>query len=114
MKTLLALLVAVAPALAESQAQIAAKANDEGKALMFDSKFEAAAKKFQDAAARDPQAKYFFNLCTADFQLGKLGEALSACDAVGSHNPDATVKDKAQKMIVRIKDEAQRQNIKLK
>ena len=72
----LALTVSVARA--ETQAEIAARLNEEGKQLMYKDQPAEAAKKFQEAVARVPEAKYFVNLCTARLQEGKLDEALTA------------------------------------
>jgi len=114
MKTLLALLVAVVPAFADSQAQLAAKLNEEGKQLMFDGKYPAAEKKFVDAVARVPEAKYLFNLCTADYMQGKFGEALTACSEVAKHKPDEALKTKTGKLIEKIKADAASQHINVK
>ncbi|HZJ62937.1 MAG TPA: protein kinase, partial [Kofleriaceae bacterium] len=51
------------PASSPSQAEIAARLNAEGKELLFADKPDAAIKKFQEAVARVPEAKYLFNLC---------------------------------------------------
>ena len=91
----------------------AAKANDEGKALMYDAKYEEARAKFKDAVALDPLGIYLFNLCTADFQVGKFGEALEACKRVAATHPAATVQTKTDKLIVRIREEAKAQHVKL-
>ena len=102
-----------ASAAAESQAEVAARVNQEGVDLMFKSKFDEAAAKFRDAVARVPEPRYFFNLCTALYQTGKFGDALTACNAVAQHKPDRPLAAKAEKMIQRIKDEAKAQNVKL-
>src|SRR5262245_24831715 len=44
---------------AETQAEIAARLNEEGKQLMYTDQPAEAAKKFQEAVARVPEAKYF-------------------------------------------------------
>jgi hypothetical protein len=98
---------------AQSQAELAAKANDEGKQLMYEDKAAEAAKKFQEAVARVPEAKYFVNLCTAQLQVGKLDEALTACQAVDLNNPSADQKDRAAKLIERIHQEADKQHLAL-
>ena len=98
-------------AAAESQADIAAKANQAGVELMLKSKYADAAMKFKDAFARDPQAKYVFNLCMADDQQGKFGEALTACNAVGNLNPPAELHAKAEKLMLKIKTDAAAQHI---
>ena len=95
------------------QAEIAAKANQDGVDLMLKSKYADAAAKFKDAFSRDPQAKYVFNLCTADYQLGRFGEALTACSSVEKLEPTAELQAKTDKLIRKIKDEAAAQNIEL-
>lgn len=107
-----ALVATTGAALAETQAEIAARENDEGKALMFDGKYAEASAKFQDAVARVPEPKYFFNLCTSRFQEGKFGEALTACNAADK-NGDDKLKAKTAKMTEKIREEAQKQGIDL-
>jgi hypothetical protein len=99
---------------AETQAEIAARLNEEGKQLMYTDQPAEAAKKFQEAVARVPEAKYFVNLCTARLQEGKLGEALTACDAVDLNNPTPDQKTKAAKLIEKINEEAKKQNLELR
>lgn len=99
-------------ALAETQAEIAARENEEGKTLMFSGKYAEASAKFQDAVARVPEPKYFFNLCTSRFQEGKFGEALTACNAADK-NADDKLKAKTAKLVEKIRDEAQKQGIDL-
>jgi hypothetical protein len=98
---------------AQSQAEIAAKLNEEGKELMYADKPAEAAKKFQEAVARVPEAKYFVNLCTARLQEGKLDEALTACNAVELNQPTPDQKARADKLITRINEEARKQNLEL-
>jgi len=98
---------------AESQAEVAARVNQEGVDLMMKAKYDDAAAKFRDAVARVPEPKYFFNLCTALFQTGKFGEALTACDAVGKNKPAPELAAKTDKLIAKIKDEAKAQHIQL-
>lgn len=98
---------------AQSQAELAAQANEEGKQLMYADKYAEAAKKFQEAVARVPEAKYFVNLCTARLQEGKLDEALTACNAVDLNNPSPDQKDRAGKLIERIHQEADKQHLAL-
>jgi hypothetical protein len=100
-------------ALAETQAEIALRLNEEGKQLMFADKHDQAAKKFQEAVARVPEAKYFVNLCAARLQEGKLDDALTACNAVELNGPTPEQKDKAGKLIERINDEAKKQGLEL-
>jgi tetratricopeptide (TPR) repeat protein len=98
---------------AQSQAELAAQANEEGKQLMYADKYAEAAKKFQEAVARVPEAKYFVNLCTARLQEGKLDEALTACNAVDLNNPTPDQKDRAGKLTERIHQEADKQHLAL-
>ena len=99
-------------ALAETQAEIAARENEDGKTLMFAGNYAEASLKFQSAVARVPEPKYFFNLCTSRFQEGKFGEALTACNAADK-NADEKLKDKTAKMIAKIREEANKQGIDL-
>jgi hypothetical protein len=115
----LAMVIALTGALtgtvhAQSQAEIAAKLNEEGKELMYADKPAEAARKFQEAVARVPEAKYFVNLCAARLQEGKLDEALTACNAVELNNPSAEQKARADKLIGKIHEEAKAQNIELR
>lgn len=98
---------------AQSQAELAAQANEEGKQLMYADKYAEAAKKFQEAVARVPEAKYFVNLCTARLQEGKLDEALTACNAVDLNNPSPDQKERAGKLVERIHQEADKQHLAL-
>jgi len=100
-------------ALAETQVEIAAKLNDEGKELMYADKYAEAAKKFQEAVARVPEAKYFVNLCAARLQTGELDLALTACNAVDRNTPTADQKSRADKLIAKINEEAKKQNLEL-
>src|SRR5215468_7427288 len=109
----LVVVAAAGSAYAQSQAQIAAQLNDEGKELMFANKFAEASAKFREAVARVPEAKYFFNLCTSLYQEGKFDEAMTACNAVEKNNPSGELHAKNDKLIGRIKEEAKSQNIEL-
>jgi hypothetical protein len=99
-------------AYAESQAEIAARLNEEGKQLMFDGKYKEASAKFQDAHGRVPEPKYFFNHCTSLFQEGKFGEALTACNAADK-NADDKLKGKIAKLVEKIREVAKEQNVDL-
>ena len=111
----LAASLAATTARAQSQADIANKLNDEGKQLMFADppNYRDAAEKFRQAVARVPEPKYFFNLCTALYQDGKFGEAMTACNSVEKNNPSDELKQKTDKLIGKIQDEAKKQNIDL-
>ncbi len=100
-------------ALAETQAELAAKLNEDGKELMYSNKYTEASAKFREAVARVPEAKYFFNLCTSLFQEGKFSEALTACQAVDKNKPSAELQTKATKLTGRIQAEATTQGLKV-
>jgi hypothetical protein len=108
-----ALIALSTSAFAETQADIAAKANEDGKELMYGNKYAEASAKFREAVARVPEPKYFFNLCTSLFQEGKFSEALTACDAVEKNKPSADLQSKATKLIGRIESEATTQGLKI-
>jgi hypothetical protein len=93
---------------AESQAEIAARLNEEGKQLLFAEKYAEASAKFQDAHGRVPEPKYFFNHCTSLAAEGKFSEALTACNAADK-NADAKLKEKIAKLVDRIHEEAKKQ-----
>lgn len=99
-------------ALAESQAEIANRLNEEGKQLMFAEKYAEASAKFQDAHGRVPEPKYFFNHCTSLYQEGKFGEALTACNAADK-NADDKLKAKIAKLVEKIHETAKEQGIAL-
>ena len=109
----LALSLSATYAHAQSQAEIANQENEEGKQLMFAGKYAEASAKFQDAVARVPEAKYFFNLCMSRYQEGKFGEALTACNAVAKNGPSDELKVKADKLTTKVQDEAKKQGIDL-
>src|ERR1043166_1140786 len=100
-------------AAAQSQVEIASRLNDEGKELMYADKYAEAAKKFQEAVARVPEAKYFVNLCAARLQTGELDLALTACNAVDRNNPTPDQKARADKLVGKIEEEAKKQNLEL-
>ena len=86
-------------AFAQSQADIAAKLNEEGKAFMYADKYPEASAKFRDAVARVPEAKYFYNLCASLYKEGKFGEALTACNqASNSDTASPQLKEQSAKL----------------
>jgi hypothetical protein len=101
-------------AVSTSQAEIAARLNEEGKNLLYADKVDAAIKKFQEAVARVPEAKYLVNLCVAQFQGGRFDDALTACLAVDHNNPTEEQRRKAAALIARIRAEAKKQGIQLR
>ena len=99
-------------AFAQSQADIAAKLNDEGKAFMYADKFAEASAKFREAVARVPEAKYFYNLCASLYKEGKFGEALTACNsASSSETASPQLKEQSAKLAQGVRDEAKKQGI---
>ncbi len=97
---------------AETQAELANRLNEEGKELMYATKYSEASAKFREAVARVPEAKYFFNLCTSLFQEGKFSEALTACGAADKNaSQNDELHAKANKLAGRIKDEAKAQGL---
>jgi hypothetical protein len=99
-------------AYAESQAEIAARENEEGKQLMFENKYSEASAKFMSAHSRVPEPKYFFNHCTSLFWEGKFGEAMTACNAADK-NADDKLKAKIAAFEDKIRGEAQKQGVSL-
>jgi tetratricopeptide (TPR) repeat protein len=95
------------------QTSIAAQLNDEGVKLMTAEKYAEASFKFRDAVARVPEPKYFFNLCTSLFQEGKFSEALTACSGGKRSSPNASLGQKLDKLIAKIRAEASAQGIPL-
>jgi tetratricopeptide (TPR) repeat protein len=84
---------ASAPAAPNPQAEAL---NDQGKTLFSDKKdYAAAADKFQQAIAIQPEARYFYNLCFAFEKEEQYEKAVEACDDVFTHNPPAALGDKA-------------------
>jgi hypothetical protein len=108
----LASLLAPVAAHAQSQAELAEKLNDEGKQLMYESKYPEASYKFQQAVARVAEPKYFFNLCVSQTNEGKLNEAYANCISAKG-NASAELTAKADKMIAKIQDTAKAQNVEL-
>jgi len=98
-------------ALAETQAEIANRENEEGKQLMFAQKYADASAKFRDAAARTNEGKYYFNLCTSLYQEGKFGEAMTACNTANQNAPDDTLKNKVAKLKEKITETAKQQGV---
>jgi tetratricopeptide (TPR) repeat protein len=99
------------PESSASQAEIAAKLNEEGKAEMYASRFDNAAKKFQEAVAHVPEPKYSFNLGTALFQLGRFDEAQTALRALRTLSPSEQLALKAKKLLEKIDQERKAQGL---
>jgi hypothetical protein len=98
---------------AETQAELAAKENEEGKSFMFAGNYKQATEKFRSAADRAPEAKYYFNLCASLYQQGIFGQAITACNAGDNLNPDPKLKENIEKTVAKIKQDADAQHIAL-
>lgn len=98
---------------AQTQPEIAAELNEQGKKLMLDRKPAEASKLFADAAARDPNPKYFYNLCKAYYFQGMLFEAMDACGNARKENAPATLVEKIDDLEGAIKEEAKKQGVDL-
>ncbi|MEZ4400485.1 MAG: hypothetical protein R3B06_10730 [Kofleriaceae bacterium] len=72
-----------APASAQSPADQAAQLNEQGKLLIRSRDYAGASAKFRQAIELSPEGRFYLNFCMSLYQEGKLGEALSACRAVG-------------------------------
>ncbi len=83
--TVAALALDVSPAAAQSPKDRAEALNNEGKQLLKAKPMRAAeaAEKFREAIVLVPDGGYYYNLCMALYHEGKLGEAYTACKAVG-------------------------------
>jgi hypothetical protein len=91
------------------------RANNDGVDAFAAGRFGDASAKFREAVARMPEPIYFFHLCLSLYREGKLGEAMTACDAVHhqSPTPTADLAARADTELARIHDEAHRQGIQL-
>jgi hypothetical protein len=94
-----------------SQAQLAEDANKEGEALMQKQKYDEAAEKFRDAAARTNEPHYFLNLCGAYYHGGRFSQALVACNNVVNSSPTPQQAARADALIATIQAEAKRQGL---
>jgi hypothetical protein len=102
-------------AYAENQLEIAEKLNEEGKSLMFKTRYVEATAKFRQAIARIPgEPKYYLNLCMSLFHEGKFGDAHNNCKTVERNNPNGDQRAKADKLAKLIEEEAAAQKIDLK
>jgi tetratricopeptide (TPR) repeat protein len=87
--------------------------DEDGVDLMFAGEYRLASDRFRAAADRDPQARYYFNLCTALYQQGVFGAALQACKVVAKLHPSPQLTTKSERAIKRIVDDATAQHIDL-
>ncbi|MBK9070485.1 MAG: hypothetical protein IPL79_05730 [Myxococcales bacterium] len=85
--------------------------NEEGKQLLYDNKPSEAAAKFRLAIAISPEGRFYYNLCVAQFQEGKFGEAIASCDSVAPNGADAALNEKVAKFKTKISDEMARQGL---
>jgi serine/threonine protein kinase/tetratricopeptide (TPR) repeat protein len=73
-------------------------ANEAGKELIFNSDFAGSAAKFREAISLNPLPKYYFNLATAQYQMGKCAEAVKNLDHILNSGAPQPLKDKAAKL----------------
>jgi tetratricopeptide (TPR) repeat protein len=98
----LALVCTAGAALAQNKK--AEALNDEGKDLYSEGKdYEGAAAKFRQAIAIAPDARYYFNLCSALDKLDLYEQALQACDDVFQHKPKPELGQKTGKKAAEIR-----------
>lgn len=96
---------------AETQAEIAARENEQGKSLMFEGNYRDASDKFRSAAKRFPDPKYYFNLCASTYQQGIYGQALVACDMADKLSSDPAFKTKVAQLEGKIRSDAAEQHV---
>lgn len=109
----LCLVIATTHAFAAPQTEIAAKAANDGIALMKAGKYAEARDKFRDAFSRVPEPQYTFDLCAAEYQLGEFANALAACNAVYPFHPADALRAKTDQLVAKIKGDAAAQHISL-
>jgi len=78
------------------------KLNEEGKELMYSSKYEEALAKFREAYELTPVPKLLLNMCTAQYQLGRCADARRSCQNLIATWPVDPVFAKAQKLLEKI------------
>lgn len=91
----------------------AAGASAAGVDHMFAAEYDEAAASFRLAVERDPIARYFFNLCTAVSQLGRLSEAQAACEGAAMRSPSPELAAKISKALAKVRDDAAARHIEL-
>ena len=91
--------------------QLAEKLNEQGKDRMYANDYEHARQLFSQAAARDPQPKYFLNLATAYIQLGYFDPAATVLREAVRRSPTPEQAEKVRKLFGIVADQAQRQGI---
>ncbi|HMG57116.1 MAG TPA: protein kinase [Kofleriaceae bacterium] len=89
----------------------AERLNEQGKTVMYANDYEQARRLFSQAIARDPQAKYFLNLATADLQLGYLDAAADALRNAVQQSPTREQAFKAKKLFAMIAREAEHKGV---
>jgi Flp pilus assembly protein TadD len=110
---LLTLIVVTPVVLAETQAERAARANQQGEAELRAKHYANASQKFREAAARVAEPRYFFNLCTSLDKESKFSQALSACNEVAQLSPTPELAARADKLIAKIQEHAKAAHVDL-
>ncbi len=91
-------------AAAQTPAERAEALNERGKALYLDQlDYRGAAEKFRQAIELVPDARYYYNLCTALEKLREYRAALDACDEVFLHEPREDLATKTGKRAAQIR-----------
>src|SRR5262245_21361899 len=91
------------PAAAQSPADKADELNEQGKELYRKGDKAGAADKFRQAIVLSPEARFYYNLCAMLDEMGRLNEALTACEAVAANGASQALIDKTQTRIEGIK-----------
>lgn len=84
------------------QAEEAAQAesmNEEARASYSNGEYRQAVAQFRQAIAHSPDARYYFNLCSALVRVGELEDALEACSEVENHDPSSDVQLRADRKL---------------
>jgi tetratricopeptide (TPR) repeat protein len=84
----------------------AERLNDEGQRYFKGEDFEAAYRKFREAAALSPDGRFFFNMCHSLNFLGRHDEAIRACERVEPAGADAELVAKARQALRSLRDKA--------
>jgi hypothetical protein len=73
--------------------------NAEGRELVRAGEYVAAIDKFHAAVKLHPDPRFFFNMCVAYEQIGKVAEAISSCEQVGRYEPSDRLRQKTDDLL---------------
>ena len=85
--------------------------NEQGKDLYRKGDLAGAADKFRQAIVLSPEGRFYYNLCVMLDEMGRLNEALTACEAVANNESSQALKDKTAERIAAIKQKVQARGI---